>query len=145
MPFANVSGWDSDILEYIRAAPTRWDIRIPWAGRGRNFQAFELGWDVDNESEDYIASKLLEMEEDFDLVMISNYYFESLVLLKRALCMDWSDLYVPPTKVKHYDHAQFTQNDKRIFNQFYKQDVAIFNHFNKTFWKEVEKYGKVAS
>ena len=32
--------------------------------------------------------------------MISNYYFESLVLLKNELCMDWADLYVPPTKVK---------------------------------------------
>ena len=47
-----------------------------------------------------MEAKLAEMEDDFDLVMISNYYFESLVLLKDVLCMDWPDLYVPPTKVK---------------------------------------------
>ena len=51
------------------------------------------------------------------------------------------DLYVPPTKVKHYQRAEFTDKDKQIFNEFFKQDVAIFNHFNKTFWRKVENYG----
>ena len=62
-------------------------MSIPWASRGRNFQAFELGWDVDNESQDYIDHGLRMMESDFHLVMISNYFFESLVLLKDVLCM----------------------------------------------------------
>ena len=51
------------------------------------------------------------------------------------------DLYVPPTKVKHYQRAEFTDTDKIIFNDFFKQDVKIFNHFNKTFWQKVENYG----
>lgn len=85
--------------------------------------------------------KLNLIDEDFDLVMISNYYFESLVLLKQTLCMDWSDLYAPPTKVKHYDRAKFTDADKEIFHNFFKQDIAIFNRFNQTFWKKVEAYG----
>ena len=55
---------------------------------------------MDNENENYLTQKIGEMENDFDLVMISNYYFESLILLKQVLCMDWADLYVPPTKVK---------------------------------------------
>lgn len=141
MPFANVSGWNSNAVDYLRQAPDNWNKDIPWAGRGRNFQAFELGWDVDNSDDEYIQDQLKMMENDFHLVMISNYFFESLVLLKRNLCMDWTDLYVPPTKVKHYERAEFTDSDQTIFNQFYKQDVAIFNHFNKTFWQEVENYG----
>ena len=82
------------------------------------------------------------MENDFDLVMISNYYFESLILLKQTLCMDWADLYVPPTKVKHYEHAKFTDNDKQIFSKFYHQDNLIYNHFNKTFWNKINDYGQ---
>ena len=100
MPFAAVSGWGTDAITYLREAPSKWNSSIPWAGRGRNFQAWELGWDVDRVEEEYMAEKIGEMEKDFDLVMISNYYFESLVLLKDTLCMDWPDLYVPPTKVK---------------------------------------------
>jgi hypothetical protein len=74
-------------IDYLRAAPAKWNMSIPWASRGRNFQAFELGWDVDNESQNYINQGLRAMENDFDLVMISNYFFESLVLLKEELCM----------------------------------------------------------
>ena len=90
----------TDAITYLREAPLKWNETIPWAGRGRNFQAWELGWDVNRGDQEYLNAKLAEMETDFDLVMISNYYFESLVLLKDTLCMDWPDLYVPPTKVK---------------------------------------------
>jgi len=141
MPFSNVTGWDSNAIDYLRQAPEKWTPDIPWAGRGRNFQAFELGWDVDNDDDEYIEKQLNIMDFDFDLVMISNYYFESLILLKRSLCMDWTDLYVPPTKVKHYQRAEFTESDHKIFNEFYKQDVAIFHRFNQTFWKKVDEYG----
>lgn len=51
-------------------------------------------------------------------------------------------MYVPPTKVKHYEHAPFTPEDVETFNSFYHQDVAIYNHFNKTFWQRVETYGR---
>ena len=108
MPFSAVSGWNIDAITYLRDAPTKWNTSIPWAGRGRNFQAWELGWDVDRVDRPYLETQLAKMDRDFDLVMISNYYFESLVLLKDTLCMDWPDLYVPPTKVKdsvcHFCH-----------------------------------------
>ena len=100
MPFSAVSGWNIDAITYLRDAPTKWNTSIPWAGRGRNFQAWELGWDVDRVDRPYLETQIAKMDRDFDLVMISNYYFESLVLLKDTLCMDWPDLYVPPTKVK---------------------------------------------
>ncbi|CBY19207.1 unnamed protein product [Oikopleura dioica] len=118
MPFAAVSGWDSSPIDYLRAAPAKWNMSIPWASRGRNFQAFELGWDVDNESQEYVDGGLLAMENDFDLVMISNYFFESLVLLKQELCMG-----------------------EGIGLQIHLY-VAIYNHFNKTFWQRVETYGR---
>ena len=38
---------DNRSVEYLRKAPEKWSPEIPWAGRGRNFQAFELGWDVE--------------------------------------------------------------------------------------------------
>ena len=41
---------DNRSVDYLRKAPEKWSPEIPWAGRGRNFQAFELGWDVENDS-----------------------------------------------------------------------------------------------
>ena len=62
MPFSAVAGWDTDAVTYLRMAPDRWNISIPWAGRGRNFQAFELGWDVDQTDDKYLKDKIEEME-----------------------------------------------------------------------------------
>ena len=55
--------------------------------------------------------------------------------------MHWSDLYVPPTKVKNYQKIQLSGNELDNFNSFFKQDVALFAEFNKTFWQKVENYG----
>ena len=38
--------------------------------------------------------KFLELAELFDLVMLKEYFFESLVLLSRILCVDYRILYV---------------------------------------------------
>ena len=62
MPFSAVAGWDTDAVTYLRMAPDRWNSSIPWAGRGRNFQAFELGWDVDQTDDKYLQDKIKEME-----------------------------------------------------------------------------------
>ena len=67
--------------------------------------------------------------------------FEANIFTKKEKFNPNFDLYVPPTKVKHYQRAEFTDKDKTIFNDFFKQDVKIFNHFNKTFWQKVENYG----
>ena len=55
--------------------------------------------------------------------------------------MDWNDLYVPPTKVKNYEKVELSDDELENFNTFFKQDVALFAEFNKTFWHKVEKYG----
>ena len=67
MPFSAVAGWDTDAVSYLRMAPDGWNSSIPWAGRGRNFQAFELGWDVDHTDEKYLEDKIKEMESGKDV------------------------------------------------------------------------------
>lgn len=115
---------------------------VPWSGRGKNFQSFEFGLDPWYDDDDYIEKQLDMIKTDFDLVLISDYYFESLVLLKNELCMDWSDMYVPPTKIKDYNHLVLSETQVTQFEQFFKQDVRLFREFNTTFWARVETYGK---
>ena len=91
----------------------KFDPDVNWIFRTRNFQAFELGLDYMNDSQEYLSErikgnlcpeednfliknmkKFLELADLFDLVMLKEYFFESLVLLSRILCVDYRILYV---------------------------------------------------
>ena len=83
------------------------------------------------------------LNKEFDLVMIMDYFDESLVLLKRLLCWEIDDiLYVKLNERKDNEKATrlsgSVQDNIRRWN---KADVLLFNYFNATFWKKVEKKG----
>ena len=83
------------------------------------------------------------LNNEFDLVMIMDYFDESLVLLKRLLFWEIDDiLYVKLNERKDNEKATrlsgSVQDNIRRWN---KADVLLFNYFNATFWKKVEKKG----
>ncbi|XP_033127062.1 galactosylceramide sulfotransferase-like, partial [Anneissia japonica] len=66
--------------EYISQRFYRWETVF-------NHQLFDLGFDTKlSSSQDAVQFKILQLSNDFDLVMISEYFDESLILLKQLLC-----------------------------------------------------------
>ena len=83
------------------------------------------------------------LNKEFDLVMIMDYFDESLVLLKRLLGWDIEDiLYVKVNerldKEKAFHLSDRVQENIKRWN---KADVLLFNYFNATFWRKVEMEG----
>ena len=110
----------------------------------RNLMTFDLGLSH-RYFQNYIAVKnyIKFLNKEFDLVMIMDYFDESLVLLKRLLCWEIDDiLYVKLNERKDNEKATrlsgSVQDNIRRWN---KADVLLFNYFNATFWKKVEKKG----
>lgn len=70
-----------------------------------------------------------------------DYFDESLVLLKRLLCWEIDDiLYVKLNERK--DNEKATRLSGRVhynIRRWNKADVLLFNYFNATFWKKVER------
>ena len=54
--------------------------------RSKNYQAFEFGLDHLNNDGNYILSELQRLDRQFDLVILTEYYFEGIVLLADLLC-----------------------------------------------------------
>ena len=82
------------------------------------------------------------MDDFYDFVAISEYYYESLVLLREQLCLPWTALYVEDRMVSStYEKVDFTLKQKKNLKLFFQQDEAIYNYFNASFWKKVENYG----
>ena len=81
---------DEDLKRLILSAdPTEGEGAFLLA---KNPNAFDMGFDVWNESSEYIGSVIRWIEQDFNLVMITEYMEESLVLLKNELNWNLEDI-----------------------------------------------------
>ena len=110
----------------------------------RNLMMFDLGLSY-RYFQNYTAVKnyINFLNKEFDLVMIMDYFDESLVLLKRLLCWEIDDiLYVKLNERK--DNEKATHLSGRVqdnIRRWNKADVLLFNYFNATFWKKVAREG----
>lgn len=109
-------------------------------GLTRNGMAFDLGYPgVYSNSPLGIQQMLEELDENFDFVMIAEYFDEGLILLKHYLNWDLDDiLYVALNKATYDTPIEINEKIK-IWSHV---DVMIYQHFNTTFWKKVEEFGK---
>ncbi|KAL9981522.1 hypothetical protein ACROYT_G010230 [Oculina patagonica] len=83
------------------------------------------------------------LDKEFDLVMIMDYFDESLVLMKRLLCWEIEDiLYVKLNeRLDKEKAASLSESVQENIKRWNKADVLLFNHFNRTFWRKVKNEG----
>ncbi|KAJ8046608.1 Galactosylceramide sulfotransferase [Holothuria leucospilota] len=109
----------------------------------RNGQLFALGFDHTNdENETEILAKIAQIDHDFHLVMLAEYYDESLILLKRLLCWNFEDILYFPVGIRSDSHRM--AKDKSLIDKARKWnhgDVLLYEHFTKVFWSKVVEYG----
>ena len=58
----------------------------------RNYFLITCRYDVSNTDEDFIHSRITEMDNIFELVLLTDYFDESLIMMKHLLCWDWDDI-----------------------------------------------------
>ena len=84
------------------------------------------------------------LDKEFDLVMIMDYFDESLVLMKRLLCWQMEDiLYLKLNERQDKEKDTVLTDDVREnVKRWNKADVLLFEYFNKSFWKKIENEGE---
>ncbi|XP_063967572.1 galactosylceramide sulfotransferase-like [Lytechinus pictus] len=108
-----------------------------------NQQLFDLGMSHDDmNDDDKVKRKIHEIDAEFDLVMITEYYDESLILLRKLLCWSMDDiLYLAKgTRTPDY-HVEVGPDLRTKIQTWNKADVWLYKHFNETFWRKVRSYG----
>ncbi|KAM4771180.1 galactose-3-O-sulfotransferase 2-like [Rhinophrynus dorsalis] len=110
----------------------------------KNLMTFDLGFDHNGlESIKHFQLNWRAVETMFNLVLITEYFDESLVLLKDALCWSLDDVLSFPlnsrsdTTKKSLSHD--TQERIKSWNQL---DWQLYLYFNSSFWNRVEKFGR---
>ncbi|CAH1802285.1 unnamed protein product, partial [Owenia fusiformis] len=113
-----------------------------WQVSSKSEQLFEFGVEIPDLDKDVtIKNKILQIEQDFDFIMITDYIHESLVLLADLLNWNLEEV-VYFTKMQKNNHdTEINSYYLNLVKKWNKGDAILFDHFNKTFWKKVEIYG----
>jgi galactosylceramide sulfotransferase len=130
--------------EFLDRLPEIFNKDTHWSFRAKNFQAFEFGLDNDRDDAEYLTEQIEILAKLYNFVAISEYYYESLVLLLEVLCLPWHALFAKARMIsKDYSKIPFTNRQIENLQKFNAQDIAIYTHFNHSFWDKVNAYGKV--
>ncbi|XP_069500995.1 galactose-3-O-sulfotransferase 3 [Ambystoma mexicanum] len=111
-----------------------------------NTLVYDLGGDNDRGNgiagEAYMNGFIREMEDIFSLVMIAEYFDESLILLKHLLSWDLEDMvYVKLNMRTKESKLNITSSLPGKIRAWNSLDSQLYNHFNATFWKKIREVG----
>ncbi|XP_072022693.1 galactosylceramide sulfotransferase-like isoform X1 [Amphiura filiformis] len=108
-----------------------------------NGQLFDLGLNHSYCSDtSKVAKHITKLDKELDLVMLTEYFDESLILLRKLMCWSYEQILYLPKGVRNDAHrysvsAQIAEE----IREWNAADVQLYRHFNKTFWRKVNEYG----
>ncbi|XP_019627229.1 PREDICTED: galactosylceramide sulfotransferase-like [Branchiostoma belcheri] len=111
--------------------------------RYRNPMLYDLGKDAKesfSKQEQNVKAYIARLEKIFSVVMIADYFEESLILLKHELCWDIDDVTFLKLNARRDESIRHVTNfmAKKI-RKLCNMDTMLFNHFNKTLWSKLLK------
>ncbi|XP_051900499.1 galactose-3-O-sulfotransferase 2-like [Pristis pectinata] len=111
----------------------------------RNLMWFDLGGDHNAQGDpSYVNSTLQALERAFDLVLLAEYFDESLVLLREALCWPIEDMaYFRLNARLRLSVAPLAPAASSKLRQWNSLDWSLYSRFNRSFWERVARYGAV--
>lgn len=110
----------------------------------KNLLFFDFGFDNNLEADDpRVMMHINNLSKRFDLVLLAEYFEESLILLKDSLCWTWEDiLYFKLNARKSSSVSQLTPELRVKALEWNGADWKLYQHFTAIFWARIEAYGK---
>ena len=120
-----------DINEFAELEAAAKVPRRPSAIIGKNQQLWALGTThIEMEEARTVQTKITRLDSEFDLVLIAEYYDESLVLLADILCWDLSDVrYLKQNARKSSKVSNITERARDSLETWLEADRKLYDHF----------------
>ncbi|KAF7643651.1 hypothetical protein LDENG_00235770 [Lucifuga dentata] len=134
----------SSLEDFLDNGSQTYNSSLTYNHFAHNLVAFDFGFDnnvvadsVDLEKRASIT--IAAIEQDFHLILISEYFDESMILLKHALCWSMDDV-VSFTLNRRTDVSRRSvlPSTAEKIKRWNALDWRLHQHFNATFWHEVE-------
>ncbi|CAH1251920.1 GAL3ST3 [Branchiostoma lanceolatum] len=114
----------------------------------RNFQSYTLGFPgklMTSKNTTQIYETIRTVASWYSMVIVTEYWEESLVLLKRKFCWTMYDILHTTRRLhalkKRKEHAPLTDKQKSNHKRISKIDYMMYDYFNNTFWQRVTEEG----
>jgi len=106
-----------------------------------NSMMFDLGLESKHfQNKNAVKWYIKYIEEEYDLVLINEYYDESLILMKNELCWDFEDILYLKQRVRNAS-APLNDEIKANILSLNQADLRLYDHFNETLWRKISKVG----
>lgn len=105
----------------------------------KNNMWFDFGFDNNAPADvDYVRKCLVEVEQRFHLVLIADYFDESMVLLRRRLRWQLDDIVSFKLNVRSKSTvSHLTPESQERVKRWCALDWQLYQHFNRTFWAQL--------
>jgi len=136
-----------DILKkYLQNVSTFKNSKLNLKSRSRllrNPMLYDLGLDFRYyQDKKAVLDYINFLGKEFDLVMIMEYFDESVVLLKRLMCWDWDDVvFIKHNERQKEEKKNMSQVLQVNIKSWNAADLLLYDHFNKTLWKKIAAEG----
>lgn len=80
------------------------------------------------------------LENEFSLIMIAEYFHESLVLLKRLMCWSMKDIIYKNVNKGKYSYEE-NVGDRAVYEKWSTADYQLYAFFNETLWWKIVDQG----
>lgn len=117
--------------------------RIGQGSFGRNQMLWDFGLEPEYfDNDTAIQSKIDEIESTFDLVLLTEEFDASMVLLKDLLCWDYADMTsLKLNAQKSSSKSKLSAMGREKLSSWMAADYKLYNHFQDKFQQEIENYG----
>ncbi|XP_031758307.1 galactose-3-O-sulfotransferase 2 [Xenopus tropicalis] len=130
--------------DFLHNASRYYEIKGLSRSYAKNLMTFDLGLNPDG----ILSTKQFQLnwrtvETVFDLVLITDYFDESLVLLKDALCWTLEDVASFPLNTRtNSTKKNLSEETQDMIKSWNALDWQLYIYFNHSFWNRVEIYGR---
>ncbi|XP_066553504.1 uncharacterized protein LOC136753579 [Amia ocellicauda] len=107
----------------------------------KNLLTFDFGFNNNgNDSQRYTNMTIVMIEQKFHLILISEYFDESMILLKNALCWTLDDVVSFKLNSRsNKTRKELSPQAMEKIKQWNSLDWKIYMHFNATFWRRIDE------
>jgi hypothetical protein len=137
---------DSDPMAMFLESPDKYDIPLYGRKYIKNFMLTEFGYENKDGGDDKkITSFLSFIDKNFQLVMIVEHFYESVILMKRYLCWTTEDVVFLNLMVNRRKRYYVSSDDlvrylylEAIHRSWSRADYILYDYFNRTLWKRIQ-------
>lgn len=131
------------LTEFVRKLDKEFKLQGSNNHLAHNVLWFDLGGDAEAGAEGpHVDQTLKEFDSTFHLVLLAEYFDQSLVLLREALCWDMEDMVSFQLNARDPSTRSSLPPDLlSTLQRWNALDWHLYRHFNTSFWQRVERYG----